>query len=509
MKKFSLLFIGVLSMSNIIAQDISDAVRYSLDEVQGTARFRAMSGAFGALGGDMSAVSINPAGSAVFNSSHASISLSSLNINNDVNFFNGFNSSSESKIDLNQTGATFVFNNNNENSNWKKFVLSVAYDKTANYEDNWFASGVNTNSIDDYFLAFTQNEDIPFGVLKLPDGEFIEEAYAAIGSNPNYGYGFQQAFLGYWSGIIDPVNLDNNTNDNNIDYVSNIAPGLYNQNYLYASTGYNGKFAFNIATQYKDKLYFGLNLNSHFINYEKFTAFNETNSNEGSVVNNVIFDNSLYTQGSGFSFQLGTIAKLTDELRLGLAYDSPTWYTINEELVQNIDSNNADFDIGYISTIRTIFPDYKLQTPGKVTGSLAYVFGERGLISFDYSRKDFGNIKFKPTSDIIFSSQNNFISDNLKVASTYRVGGEYRYKEFSFRGGYRLEESPYEDEDFYGDLNGFSLGLGYNFGNVKLDLAYDQSDRTVNNQLYSVGLVDAATVDTRNSNITLTLGFSL
>ncbi|MCK7591356.1 outer membrane protein transport protein [Subsaxibacter sp. CAU 1640] len=502
MKKFSLLFIGVLSMSNIMAQDISDAVRYSLDEVQGTARFRGMSGAFGALGGDMSAVSINPAGSAVFNSSHASISLSSLNINNDVSFFNGFNSSSESKIDLNQTGAAFVFNNNNENSNWKKFVLSVAYDKTASYEDNWFASGVNTRSIDSYFLGYAQG--LRLDEISAFPGETYTEAYSEIGSA--FGYSNQQAFLGYESYILEPLN----DSDENTMYSSNIASGTFNQRYNYVATGYNGKFGFNVASQYKDNLYIGLNLNSHFINYERSTVFNESNANTGSMVSNVRFDNYLSTIGTGFSFQLGAIAKITSELRLGLAYDSPIWYTISEETSQYLSTIRDGADTVVINpNIVNVFPDYKLQTPGKITGSLAYVFGEQGLISFDYSRKDFGNMKFRPTSDIYFSSQNNIISDNLKVASTYRVGGEYRYKEFSFRGGYRLEESPYKNEDFYGNLNGFSLGLGYNFGNIKLDLAYDQSDRTVNNQLYSVGLVDAATIDTNNSNITLTLGFSL
>ena len=66
MKKLNLIFIGIFATSLINAQDISDAIRYSQNEVQGTARFRALSGAFGALGGDMSAVNINPASSAVF-----------------------------------------------------------------------------------------------------------------------------------------------------------------------------------------------------------------------------------------------------------------------------------------------------------------------------------------------------------------------------------------------------------------------------------------------------------
>ena len=505
MKKFNLLFIGVLSMSSVMAQDISDAVRYSLSEIQGTARFRSMSGAFGALGGDMSAVSINPAGSAIFTNSHASISLSSLNIKNDVNFFNGMNTSKESKIDLNQTGATFVFKNSNENSNWKKFVLGVAYDKTSNFEDNWFASGTNTNSIDSYFL--NQAQGLRLDEISAFSGESFSDAYSEIGSQ--YGFGNQQAFLGYESYIIDPLN---DSNDNTV-YLSNVAPGVFNQRYNYAARGYNGKFTFNIASQFKDVLYLGMNLNSHFINYDRSTYLNESNSNTGSFISNVQFENNLSTIGSGFSFQLGAIAKLTNEFRVGLTYDSQTWYTISEETTQYLSTvrNEEGSNVTQIinPNVINIYPSYKLQVPGKLTGSLAYVFGDKGLISFDYSRKDYSNIKFKPTSDIYFSTQNNIISNDLNAASTYKIGGEYRYKAVSFRGGYRLEESPYKNTNFYGDLNGYSLGLGYNFGNIKLDFAFDQSDRTINNQLYNVGLTDAAIVDSKNSNFTLTLGFSL
>ena len=78
-----MLCIGLASSTYILAQDVTDAVRYSMDEIQGTARFRAMSGAFGALGGDMSAVNINPAGSAIFNNSHASASIGFFSKNDD------------------------------------------------------------------------------------------------------------------------------------------------------------------------------------------------------------------------------------------------------------------------------------------------------------------------------------------------------------------------------------------------------------------------------------------
>lgn len=208
MKKLIMLFIGIISMPIIHAQDITDAVRYSTDVIQGTARYRAMSGAFGALGGDMSAVSLNPAGSAIFNRSHTSLSASSFNIENDVSYFGNGNQSSDSNFDFNQAGAAFVFNNTNGNSPWRKFVLGLAYEHTQNFEDDFFASGTNTRSIDSYFLANAQG--LRLDEISAFEGESISDAYNDIGSA--YGYINQQAFLGFESYILEPdVDDDANT----------------------------------------------------------------------------------------------------------------------------------------------------------------------------------------------------------------------------------------------------------------------------------------------------------
>jgi hypothetical protein len=471
-----------------------------------------MSGAFGALGGDMSSININPAGAAIFNSSHLSLSLGVFSTNDDVtydvNSTNRTNSFSNSNLDLNQLGAAFVFKNWNTNSPWKTFTFGMAYDRARDFDQDWVASGTNTTSIDSYFLSNANNANIPFSVLKLRPGEFIEDAYATIGGLSN-GYQIQQAFLGYWSGIIDPLNLDNETNDNETNYVSNIGAGNFNQNYLYSATGYNGKLAFNFATEYDDMIFFGLNLNAHFINYERFTRLDESNSNNGSLVNSLAFENLLTTNGAGFSFQLGTIIKLTPQLRAGVSYNSPTWFRISEELVQGINSNNADPDIGFISDVINIFPDYRLETPGKITGSLAYVFAKKGLLSFDYAFKDYSNATFSPTVDSFFSDLNTTIGNTLTWASSYRLGGEYRIKQLSLRGGYRLEESPYKDADFFGDLTGYSLGLGYSFGDFNLDIAFSQAERDTNYQLYTTGLTDDARIESRFTDVILTLGFNI
>ncbi len=511
MKKLHLLFIGLLTMSSIYGQDISDALRYSQSEIQGTARFRALSGAFGALGGDMSAVSINPASSAVFSRSHASISGVNIDADNTSTYFGNSNIRENSTFDLNQAGAAFVFASNT-NSSWRKFSLAVAYERTGNYDDQWFSSGTNTrddvyvddndlflapaNSISSYFALYAQGarlEDIS------TNGRFLEDAYSQIGQN--FGFAHQQAFLGFQSFVIDPDVDDND----NTSYFSTLDAGDYTHRYQYFSTGYNGKVSFNVSGQYEDNLYLGLNVNSHFIDYERSTFLEEDNTH--SNVSFIDFGNSLITRGNGFSFQLGGIMKLSNEFRVGLTYDSPIWYTIEEETTQSIDSNLAESDISFIADIVNIYPEYKLQTPAKLTGSLAYVFGKEGLISFDYSRKNYGNIKLKPEVD--YADLNTDIGNILTEASTYRIGGEYKHEQFSFRGGYRFEESPYADGVTIGDLTGYSVGLGYNFGNTKLDVTYDRWERTDETPLYNVGLTDVTNIDRKNANVTVSLSFNI
>lgn len=519
MKKIILLLVGVLTISSIHAQDITDALRYSDNDIFGSARYRALSGAFGALGGDISAINTNPAGSAVFNSTHLSISLSNSKNTNETQYFNGFSSNSNTNFDLNQAGAAFVFNNRNADSNWKKFAVSVAYNTTQNFDDDWLAFGTNGNntmpgtSIANYFLQNAQG--LRLDEISAFAGESDADAYAEIGNA--YGFSNQQAFLGYSSFIVEPDSNDNA----NTTYFSNVVGNSFDQEHVYYANGYNGKFTLNFATQFKDKLYLGVNLNSHFIDYSRVTRFFESNDTSGAVINEIYFENALSTVGSGFSFQLGGILKVSPEFRVGLAYDSPTWYIMEDETTQYLETTSYDgipltdgstFQSTVINPqVVNIFPQYTIQTPGKVTGSLAYIFGNRGLISFDYSIKDYSNSKFISTSDFDydFSFPNSVINNALTTAATYKIGGELKHKNLSFRGGYKVEESPYKNGTTIGDLKGYSLGFGYGFGKAKLDVSYNQSKRSMLYQLYDVGLTDAASIDIKNSNISMSLSFNL
>src|SRR5690606_26355699 len=115
-------FILFLACSIASAQNINDVLRYSGESLQGTARFQGMSGAFGALGGDLSSLNVNPAGSAVFNNGVFSVTASNQHSKNDASYFSNNTGASLNSFDLNQVGGVLVFKTTSD-SPWKKLSL--------------------------------------------------------------------------------------------------------------------------------------------------------------------------------------------------------------------------------------------------------------------------------------------------------------------------------------------------------------------------------------------------
>lgn len=492
-----------LMTSVVFSQTMNDAILFSSEHSLGSARYNAMSGAFGALGGDFSAMNDNPAGSAVFKNSLISGSMMYINASNDATYFGTPTNESHAKLALNQLGGAFVFNNTNENAEWKKFVIAFNYQQTQNYDRQYFVAGNSTNSINAYFL--NQANGLFFEDIQALSGEYLEDAYLDIGSS--FGFDYQQAFLGYYGGVIDPVDAADPLNTMYVGTATVAPSGTVAQEYFYDQYGANSKFNFNLATQYKDDLYLGVSFNGNFLDVQRNSRIYETGYDASSALEYVFFDNYLRTTGAGFSMQAGIIGRLGDVVRLGASFQTPTWYVLSDELSQRIDSNLADADIGYINEDQVnVFEDYTLRTPMKLTGSAALVFGKQGLLSFDYNYQDFNNMKMKPSVD--FSATNAQISNTLKGASSINLGGEYRIDRWSLRAGYRFEESPYKNKDIMDDLTGYSLGFGYNFGRTKFDLAYNQSKQDVSHQLYDVGLTNRAKINECRSAVTASVTFN-
>src|SRR5210317_1556397 len=80
--------LAIASLANAQTLGYNDiGVLFSSENTNGTARFNSMSGAFGALGGDLSAMEVNPAGAAVFLKSEFGISFQSSTTETMSNFY--------------------------------------------------------------------------------------------------------------------------------------------------------------------------------------------------------------------------------------------------------------------------------------------------------------------------------------------------------------------------------------------------------------------------------------
>ena len=497
-KYFSLLIIG-FSITTFQAQNVTDGLRLAQSGINGTARFQAMSGAFGSLGGDFSAINVNPAGSAIFNNNQWSISLSDNILKNSNNYFGTKTQSDSNSINLNQLAGVFVFENYDSKSDWNKFSLSVNYENVSNFDNDVFSAGTNDNSVANYFLSYANSKKIP--LIDLENLNYDDLDFAD-----------QQAWLGFQGFIINPdaPNLDNTSYNSNIRL-----GGKYLQKNSFVSKGQNGKINFNASGQYQKWLSIGVNLNSHFTDYKEATTFTETNNNPNITDNRISaiqFNNDIHTFGSGFSMQIGFIAKMNDMLRIGASYESPTWYELNDEVTQSLQTTQSR--TGADNTFKNINPNvvniyepYQLQTPSKLTGSAALIFAKKGLVSLDITRTDYSNTTFGPAID--FEIQNNDLSEKLASSLAFKIGTEYRIKQWSVRGGFRSEQSPYKNKKIMGDLFGISTGFGYNWGDTKLDASYAYSKRNNQNQFFKQGLTDFSTTTGINNNIALTLVFEL
>jgi long-subunit fatty acid transport protein len=433
------------------------ALLFSQDDANGTARFTSMSGAFGALGGDISVMNINPAGLAVFNNSLFSGSFNSRNTDIRADYYGASRKNQDQFLNLSQAGAVLVFDNTYQ-SDWSKFAIGFNYRITKDFTNGFEARG---NSGISTFRDFPLDENM----------ETID-----------YNIAEEQRFSNNYMGEITELN-----------------------------------FAF--SSVYKNKLYLGAALNFYDLNFSQRSILEEYNrdKNRNTLEANLYQENA--ATGSGFSLNVGFIYKANENIRFGLSYQTPTLFSelLEESNIVDNDGFMGDTEITvinnnsiYDNTSGGNFPTqrftYRLKTPSKLTASAAFIFGKKGLLSIDYINKKYQNIKL---SNADFSNENQFFQNELRNTHSFNLGSEWRFERFSVRGGYTFEQSPDKlalDSDH---LKGYSFGGGYNFGNFKLDFAYSDNNRTAPYNFYPSFNVNSANLSIDNRIFTTTVTINL
>lgn len=525
--------LSLLGISSVAcAQSITSAYTVSAPELRGTARFMSMGGAFGALGGDLSCIGQNPGGIGIYRSNEIGLTLD-LDAQEAKSQSFGFSTSDNTtRFNLNNLGAVFtmkLYNDVMPNINF-----GFTYNKAASFNRHYKGGIPNlNNSISNYIAGLCNSGDLNEADVSFGDSY---NPYNPPAGSRNVPW---LTVLGYYGFLTTP--------EGDAD-----APHWYGQ-FGEGTTG-TGAFdvlekgsidEYNIALggNINNKVFWGMDFDITTLDYRIQSAWSESldkayvyDPNREQVVRTssdfTLYDNYKMS-GTGFNFKLGVIVKPIQELRLGLAFHTPTFYTLTETY-SDTHLNfkypfKTQFNSEYANDGYPVANDFNFRTPWRVIASVAGVIGSNFIISADYEWDCYKSMKFSeadpwgysdpwydwdnpwngwgdwyyaPSKSSIpegapranYNNPNDYANAKIKEiyqnTSTIRLGAEYRViPSFSLRAGYGFTTSPVtaDAKDLRVEVPGtglmtnytlnnttsnISCGFGYKTGGFYADFAY-------------------------------------
>ncbi|MCL3780825.1 hypothetical protein EMN47_10570 [Prolixibacteraceae bacterium JC049] len=473
------------------AQYYSNVARIAQTPIEGTARAAAMGNAFGALGGDFTSLSINPAGVAVYRS-HEFTFTPTFSINDSkVKLGSSSFSDNEFKVGLGQIGYVGSIKTVDPSSSIVRVNFGVGYNKVADFNQVFLASNYQSgNSFLDGIVNYANSERLSNQHLRKDIGSI--------------GFGDWQAKLAWETYLIDPVQQ----NGQNVDgqYKSILFENeKVDQNKSWERSGGITEYVFSAGLNFNHKLYLGATLGIQDILYKQNAVYSENFGN-----NSFSYTDNYKLSGTGYVFKVGAIYRPVSTVRLGLAFHTPTYFDLKEDSYLSMRSK---LKTNYFAEGLNLFA-FDYYTPMKSILSAAFVLNKRAIISVDGEYVDYTMGRYRKGSGGDNMSDINANIDKLfDKTFNFRIGGEYKLtKEFSVRAGYEFYGSPYKknvtvkDEIFNDDLTAISAGLGYSAKSFFIDVAYKQysSKSMLNDQQPNYSNLP---LEQTNKKVMITTGF--
>lgn len=568
MKKI-LALVSIFAVPGLLcAQSVPTALRISQNDLRGTARFMSMGGAFGALGGDLSALSQNPGGIGIYRSNEVGFTLG-LDALQSRSQTGGLSQTEDmTQFNLNNIGCVFtlkLYNDVMPNINF-----GFTYNKAASFNrkfhgdvpmlrnsmSNYIAGMCNTAGLTEDDVMSDNNYDPynpPIDARSVPWLSIL--GYDAMLTNPEgdaenprwYGqYGEGTTGDGYFEvnekGSVDEYNIAIGGNINNVVY--------WGMDFDITSVSYRIE---SIWAESLDNAY----------------VYNPNEESVGRYSSDWMLYDKYRVNGTGFNFKLGVIVKPIQELRLGLAFHTPTYYNLNETYSDTHMAFDYPFEMAYDQTwANDGYPasnSFNFKTPWKVIASVAGVIGNKLIVSADYQWDSYSDMRYSeadmygyydpwydwddPWSDwggwygapksrsadrVDYMNANDYANSKIKEiyrdTHTLRLGAEYRViPSFSIRAGYSYTTSPVTTEAMDGRVeipgtgvmtnysldnttNHITCGVGYKHKGFYVDFAYVYKYMTSEYYPFSPDIFDLSTavkskISYNNSYMALTLGY--
>jgi long-subunit fatty acid transport protein len=482
MKKIILIISAlVLVGSAVFSQGQLDAYRMGQTDLFGTARYLSMGGAFGALGGDISVMSANPAGLAIYRSSEFVTTLNLNSASSESDWAGTKATGSRTRLYFDNIAYVSYFPTSNDVGivGWN---VGFSYNRVKNFNKSYSMRG-NANplySLSDYMAERAYGADV--------------NALGADVEGPNNPYGNSGldwlSVLGYKSGCFEYFKDKGKYNS---AFGENDGSGKWNPYQLKGAElkvnewggidQYDIAFGLNIS----DKLMLGATVAITDISYHYTSYYAEDFEN----TNYLKLENWLNTEGTGYGFNIGAIAQPVDYFRLGIAYNSPTWYKMADYYNATATADSYFWEEVYSDeTPGRASSEYEFRSPGRWIFSAAAILGRTALLSVDYELTDYKNMKLYNEFGHEKQDSNADIRANFGNAGTLRVGAEVKVTpQFAVRAGAAWVGNPMNNTlknataevrtvgtipnyTIENSISNYTIGIGYRFTpSVYLDLA--------------------------------------
>lgn len=442
------------------AQNEVDYLRYSHLETAGSVRSWGMGGAFGALGADLGSLSANPGGIGMYRRGEIGMALGVATIRAQV--LNGSSAERKSATRATLPSAGLVLTYPSIHPDWPFFSLGVTYTQRANLDRS------------------TTLNPTPQDASLLEAFQSLAEGYTPDDFNLSTALSMYTS-LAWDTYLIDPASPNENPPTS---YITAIPDGKVTVNRLTEANGTVGETAISMGAAFRDRIYFGATVGLPRVDFQEVARTQETPRTDSISLLEWSLAEELQVEGSGFNAKVGVIGVVSDWLRLGIAYHSPTRLRVSETFVTRMESlfdNGTDFS----RTSPTLSNSYVIRTPARLIGSASFVMGKAGIIVADVERIDYGGGELRPTAFAgldapNYNNVNDVIAEIHDVGYIARAGLELRVqKAYRLRFGASYETSPYNTltADVTETLERYTAttGFGWREGKYYLNAAYRRS----------------------------------
>ncbi|OGX87982.1 OmpP1/FadL family transporter [Hymenobacter glacialis] len=505
------------------AQGASDALRYSRLQIGGPARSLGIGGANVAVGADFGNLTSNPAGLGMYQKS-------------ELHFTPGFGlGQSDAGIEGNASGAQNATKNSfhvgsgglvfttrrpdgDQSTNWRGGAFALGFTRLADFNAASRYSGQLTDRSVNGRTVSGDNQSY-LASLRGTAGQGYFDDLREQGNSGNYTSADGLAYGAYLTSIV----RSRSGADSAI--VSRVRRGPIGQSESVATRGSMSQFDLGYGASYRDRLYVGVGLGIVSSNYRSVREFTETENDPTTHLTSYTLRDENFTTGNGFNARLGLIYRATDALRVGASVQSPTFMKFSERYTSSIttDFSAQGTDIVSVSlptgpvgitSVEALPNDYayRLTTPFRANGGVAYTIGKLGFISGDVEYVGYGQARFNNDDqdangdNYSFSTENEDIRSRYKNTVNLRVGAEGRFDVFRVRVGYARYGTPYvEDNSNERGQNFYTGGLGIRQGNFFIDAAAVYSTLNQVYTPYTLANEQQPVIKVNNSRFTTSL----